>query len=403
MIKRITALLLCLVLLLTGCAKNIPENPDESGVESTTSLAGEQTRWEDFEPQFSSLDDERLLAYIEDLVYRDTVLSLNSDKYLVENVSAVYISKEYLEEVVYNSQPNIYFGYTIAELDEVFQGAKYVFTVSEDGTTIVQKVQEIEDVSDETIMKNIAIGTGVILLCVTVSVVTGGIGAPAVSAIFAASATTATEFAISSAVIGGLSAGIVRGVETGDFNEAMEAAALGASEGFKWGAISGAVVGGAKEAFWLKTATKGGLKMNEAAIIQSESALPNDVISEMRNFDEYLVYKEAGLKPAMVNGRTALVQDIDLNYVSELGGEKVTNRVRMQKGHPPIEPATGEPYQLHHIGQKNDGTLAVLTKNQHTGNGNNSFLHSSKKSEIDRIAFEKTKKEFWQYVGNFLC
>ena len=163
----------------------------------------------------------------------------------------------------------------------------HIFTLSEDGTTTVQELQEIEDVSTETMLKNVAIGTGVILVCVTVSVVSAGVGAPAVSMIFAASATTAETFAISSAVFGGISAGVVRGIQTGDFNEAMKAAAMGATEGFKWGAISGA--------------TKSGLTMNEAAFIQADSNLPIDVISQLHSMDEYLIYEDAGLKTMMVN------------------------------------------------------------------------------------------------------
>ena len=150
-------------------------------------------------------------------------------------------------------------------------------------------------------LKNVAIGTGVILVCVTVSVVSAGVGAPAVSMIFAASATTAETFAISSAVFGGISAGVVRGIQTGDFNEAMKAAAMGATEGFKWGATSGAIIGDGSEAFLLKSATKSGLTMNEAAFIQADSNLPIDVISQLHSMDEYLIYEDAGLKTMMVN------------------------------------------------------------------------------------------------------
>ena len=64
---------------------------------------------------------------MEDLIYRDTVSALNSADYLVSDVSAVYVSKEYLEELDYNSQSNIYFGYTLDELDAQFQGKRYVF------------------------------------------------------------------------------------------------------------------------------------------------------------------------------------------------------------------------------------------------------------------------------------
>lgn len=391
--KRIVALILSMVMLLTSCGQVQPKS-------STTNSATKTA--EDIEPHYTALDDKQLLAYIEDVVYRDTITSLDSDKYFVENVSASYLSKEYLDEVSFNSQSNIYFGYTLSELDELFQGKKYVFTLSEDGKTTLQELQEMKDTSTETMLKNVAIGTGVILICVTVSVVSAGVGAPAVSMIFAASAKTATTFAVSSAAFGGISAGIVRGIQTGDFNEATEAAATGASEGFKWGAIGGTILGGGSEAFLLKSATKSGLTMNEAALIQADSELPINIISQMHSLDEYMVYKKAGLKPVMVNGKTALLQEIDLNYVSRLpDGTKVTNLVRMQNGYPPIDPATGKAYQLHHIGQKADATLAVLTEEQHQGNS--AILNiCGKKSEIVRSEFATTRKEFWKYVGNYV-
>ena len=391
--KRIITLILSMVMLLTSCGQVQPQS-------STTNSATKTA--EDIEPHYTALDDKQLLAYIEDVVYRDTITSLDSDEYFVENVSASYLSKEYLDEVSFNSQSNIYFGYTLSELDKLFQGKKYVFTLSKDGKTTVQELQEMKDTSTETMLKNVAIGTGVILICITVSVVSAGVGAPAVSMIFAASAKTATTFAVSSAAFGGISAGIVRGIQTGDFNEATEAAATGASEGFKWGAIGGTILGGGSEAFLLKSATKSGLTMNEAALIQADSELPINIISQMHSLDEYMVYKKAGLKPVMVNGKTALLQEIDLNYVSRLpDGTKVTNLVRMQNGYPPIDPATGKAYQLHHIGQKADATLAVLTEEQHQGNS--AILNiCGKKSEIVRSEFATTRKEFWKYVGNYV-
>ena len=397
--KRLIALFLSLTMVLTGCSKPQTQNPAS---ESTINAVSAPAEWVEVLPEFDSLSDENLLLEVENLVYRETVEALDSEEYVVENVSAVYLSKEYLEEAAFNSQSNVYFGYTLAELDEIFQGTRYIFTLGDDGTTAVQELQVIDDHTAETMLRNIAIGTGVILVCVTVSVVSAGAGAPAVSVIFAASATTAKTMAVSSAAFGGISAGVVRGIETGDFDEAMEAAALGATEGFKWGAVSGAVIGGGSEAFLLKSATKSGLTMNEVALIQKESNLPMDVISQFHSMKEYSVYKEAGLKPVIVNGRVALVQDIDLNYVSELpDGTKVSNLERMQSGFAPIEPATGKAYQLHHIGQKADGTLAVLTEDQHLGNS--TILNiAGKASEIDRPGFGNTRKEFWKYAGTYV-
>lgn len=390
--KRLICIILSLAMLLSGCAIQ-PQKNNDSDVSTITKAE---------ELQFDSLDDASLHEYIEDLIYSETVNSLNSSEYFVENVSAVYISKEYLDEVSYNSQENIYFGYTLSQLDELFQGTRYVFTLDNTGQTTVQELQEIKDETSKEFIKDVAIGAGVILVCVTVSIVTYGAGAPAVSLIFAASAKTATTMALSSAAFGGVAAGVVKGIETGDVDEALKAAALASAEGFKWGAISGAIVGGSSEAFLLKSATKSGLTMNEAALIQMESNLPIDVISQIHSMDEYMVYKSANLKPVMVNGKTALIQNIDLNYVSNLpDGTEVTNLVRMQKGYAPLDPTTGKAYQLHHIGQKADGTLAVLTESQHQGNS--AILNIfGKDSEIIRSEFSNTRKEFWKYLGEFV-
>ena len=403
--KRIIALLLSLLMVVTGCGQ-VQNQANTENLSSSMPEAIDQVveflEWENIELQYSSLDDPELLAHIEDLVYRDTIASLNSEAYFVENVTAIYISKEYLDELTYNSQSNVYFGYSLAELDEIFEGKKYIFNLSEGGTTTVEELLEIEDVSTEKMFKNVAIGTGVILVCVTVSVVSAGASAPAVSMIFAASATTASGFAVSSAAFGGISAGAVRGIQTGDFNEVVQAAAMEASEGFKWGAIIGAVIGGGTEAFLLKSATKSGLTMDDAARIQVDSDLPIDIISQMHSLDEYLVYKESGLYPMMVKGRTALVQKIDLTYVSELSDKKVTNLVRMQKGYPPLDPVSGKAYELHHIGQKKDAMLAILTQDQHRGKGVFTKLHKIwKDSNVPRgTEWNKTVSEFWKDLGN---
>lgn len=347
---------------------------------------------------FTSLNDPNLMRYVEDTVYTDLVNQLDSDKYFVENVEAVYISKEYLDELAYNSQENIYFGYKLSDLEEAFQGDKFIFTLGENGQTDVVPFEEYDDTFDKVI-RNVAIGTGVILLCVTVSVVTGGVGTPAVSMIFAASAKSATVFALSSGVISGVSAGVVEGIQTHDFDKALKAAALKGSEGYMWGACTGAITGGVSEAIALKGATMNGLTMNQAATIQKESKYPLDVIKQFKSMEEYQVYKDAGLTAQMIDGKLALMQNIDLNYKSTLpDGTEVTNLQRMLKGYAPLDSATGKAYQLHHIGQKADGTLAVLTEAQHQGNS--AILNTiGKESEINRAAFDKVRKAFWENAG----
>ena len=397
--KRIIAFLLSLALLLSGCAQTQPNTEANSTTDTSSQTASNDIVWVDTIPEYGSLDNPELLYHIEDLVYKETVASLNSEEYVVESVSAVYISKEYLDELAFNSQENIYFGHTLTELNALFQGTRYIFTLGSDGQTTVQELQEIKDTTSEEIIKDVAIGVGVILVCVTVSVVTYGAGAPAVSLIFAASAKTATTMALSSAAFGGISAGVVKGIETGDMNQALKAAAVASAEGFKWGAISGAIIGGGKEAFALKSATRSGLNMNEVATIQKESGLPTDVISQIHSMDEYLVYKNAGLRTTIVNGRTALVQKVDLNHISTLAdGTEVTNLARMQRGMAPLDPITGKAYELHHVGQNNNGALAVLTQEQHRGAGEFAKLHNIwNNSGVDHGPnWNKTVSDFWK-------
>ena len=275
--KRILALLLSCTVLMYGCAINqtvdtssessvvatteitepVSETTEPVTAESATPLTAIDTHSEEYIQSlgFTSLSDPELLRYVEDTVYADLVNQLNSDDYFVENVEAVYISKEYLDELAYNSQENIYFGYKLSELDKAFQGEKYIFRLSDTGETEVVLFEEYDDTYDKVI-RNVAIGTGVILLCVTVSVVTGGVGAPAASMIFAASAKSAAAFALSSGVISGASAGIVEGYKTHDYNKALKAAALKGSEGFMWGAITGAVTGGLDEYLSIKEGVK---------------------------------------------------------------------------------------------------------------------------------------------------
>ena len=343
------------------------------------------------QPDFRGLNDPALLPFIEDTLYAQLVGTLNSEDYFVENVSAVYISQEYLEELAYNSQANVFFGFTLAELEAQFQGEKYIFTLGDDGKTAVEPWTDYVD-PYEQVIGNVAVGTGVILVCVTVSAVTGG--APACSMIFAVAAKTGALGAVSGGVLGGVSAGIVTGIQTGDMDAALQAAVVAGSDGFKWGAITGAISGGAGEAVALKGATINGLTMNQAAMIQKQSGYPLDVIKGFASMEQYDICRNAGLSPQMVNGKTALVRSVDPDFVDELGR---TNLQRMQQGLAALDPATGQAYQLHHIGQNPNSTLAILTEAEHMQGGNNLIWHELEgASRIDRVAFKTQRESFWK-------
>ena len=388
--KKIVALLLIVSLLACGLAASFAEEAQFPA--GSVPEAG-----------FSGMGDPNLLRYTEDTIYENLVATLDSDEYFVENVSAVYISQEYIDELAYNSQANIYFGYTLQELAEQFQGTKYIFTLGDDGSTIVTEFEEYDDTYDRA-LKNVAIGTGVILVCVTVSLVSAGLGAPAVSMIFSVAAQSGTKMALSGGIMGGVAAGIVTGVQTGDMEEALKSAALVGSESFKWGAITGVISGGASEAIALKGATRSGLTMNEAATIQRESKYPLDVIKQFKSMDQYEICKNAGLYPVTVNGKTSLVRAIDLDYVDDFGR---TNLQRMKEGLAAIDPDSGLPYELHHIGQKTDSTLAILTKAEHMQGGNNSIWHefgsaSAVHNAANEALWNRQRQTFWRQLATLL-
>ena len=395
--KRLIALILVCA-LLTGCTFG-----GAGTHESTTTRDAQdvQVIFEEEMPDFSGLDDTSLLSYMEDKVYTELVAELNNEGYFIENVQAIYISKEYLDELSYNSQENIFFGYKLSELDECFVGTRYVFALDENGQTTVKEFEKYDD-TYERVLKNVAIGAGVILLCVTVSAVTGGLGAPAVSMIFAASAKTAATMALSSGVISGVSAGVVTGIKTGDFDEAVKSAALAGSESFKWGAVTGAITGGVGEAVALKGATLNGLTMNEAAAIQKESKYPLDVIKQFSSMEQYEICKSAGLSPQMVNGNIALIRKIDLNLVDDMGR---TNLQRMQQGLAAID-SNGASFELHHIGQHADSTLAMLTKAEHMQGGNNKIWHVfGEATEVHGPGntWDIQRQEFWKHLASLVA
>ena len=394
--KRLIALLLVCVLLVSGCTFKSRENGEVLSEEKSDMYVDIS----ELEQKIicENISDPEMITYVENAVYTELVTQLNSDEYLVENVEAVYYSKEYLEELEYNSQSNIYFGYTLEEIDKAFEGERYVFTLGDDGKTTVKAFEKYDDPYDKVI-KNVVTGTGVILICVTVSALTGGT-APAVSLIFAASAKTGTVMAVSSGLLGGVASGVVTGIQTGDLNKAIQAAALDGSEGFKWGAITGVISGGVSQTVALKGATLNGLTMNEAAVIQRESKYPLDVIKQFNSMEQYNICKQAGLTNKVVNGRTALVRNIDLNYVDEITGK--TNLELMKLGYAPVDPTTGTKYQLHHIGQKADSTLAILTESEHKLNGNHKIWHDlSITSEVHTSSnnWDAQRKAFWQAMG----
>lgn len=420
--KRIIAVVLACTLMLTACSSegstnNIEESRMEetvhdsnidvemqvetstnSDIETITDSEIPVEQKDSIDISVKGLDDDILLQYVEDNVYTELVNQLDSEDYFVENIEAVYYPKEYIESLASNSQANLYFGYTAAELDEQFQGTKYVFTLGSDGQTSVVPMETLSDDVYVKALEDVIVGTGVILVCVTVSVVSAQ-AAPAISMIFAASASTGTAFALESGTISFVSAAIAKGYETESFEQAIQAGIEASGEGFKWGVITGVVTGGVSETFALKGATRNGLTMNEAAKIQRETKWPLAAIKSIHSYDEFKIYKNAGVQPIRLeSGKYAFIREIDWKLVDSKGR---TNVERVSKwGLAPID-SSRKSYDLHHIGQKADSPLAILTWDEHHSKDNFKILHYAEegKDVADEI-WAQQKHEFWTEILN---
>lgn len=372
--KRFLCYLLCITMLMTL---------------SPTSFAEDA-------PQYQSLGDPAVQQILTDELYASLIDNLPGEDYAVTDIQTVYISQEYLDELAFNSQSNIFFGYTLAELDEQFTGTRYVFTVGDAGETIAQPFEAFQDDTLQQVIRNVAIGTGVILVCVTVSSLTVT-AAPAISMIFTVAGEYAKIIGAKGAITGFISGAVTVFLQKGDLEDFVKTCALSSSEGFKWGSILGALNGGAYEYGLLRKYLKelnpsSLLTLNDIAIIQRESKYPLEYIYYLHSMDEYQVYKEAGLVPKAYKNRLILEQPIDYFAVNKDG---ITNLDLMRKGNAPLD-SNGNSYELHHIGAEMKSPLAILTKEQHDSKG----LHWKTLSEVDRKKFGRERKEFWKYMAN---
>ena len=272
MLKRLLSLALVLSLLCSAC---FAESVDPTM------------------PDFQGMNDFRLLQYTEDQVYSELSYQLGNEDYIIENVKAIYVSQEYIDELAFNFQANIFFGYTLEDLEDEFKNTGFVFTLGENGTTVVQPISDYDDTYDKVI-RNIAIGTGVILVCVTVTAVTAGAGLVTTSMIFAAAAKSGSTAALAGMALGGIAAGVVKGYETGDIEQALKAAAVGGSESFKWGAISGATIGGLQKLSAIRKASRAleGAEEYLKGTVQIADDIPNWRQAELRALNKYGGYDQ---------------------------------------------------------------------------------------------------------------
>lgn len=105
-------------------------------------------------------------------------------------------------------------------------------------------------------------------------------------------------------------------------------------------------------------------------------------------------YDKTDTKRGEVNGREALIRnDIDYDQKDEKGR---TNLERMEQGLAPKD-SSGKSIELHHMGQKMDGPIAELKREEHRGKGVDTILHDKNvETDINRQDFNKERTEYWK-------
>jgi len=286
MMRKLLVGLIALAVFLSGCS--VPEDTATDVVTTTSELPTVSDIPEyAAEPSFASFGDPDYLQYIEDQVFASAENELASDDYAIYDVAASYVSQEYIDELAFNSQENIFFGYTLSEIEAQFQDTSYVFSLGSDGQTEVRTREPYDD-SFDLIAKNVAIGAGIILISVTISLLAAPAGASTMATVFAVSAKTGAVSAISNAGIGALVGGAATAVETGDLSAALKDAAVAGSEGLKWGAIAGVAGGGVGKALPLRGGS-------------------NPKVPTARDSERYALWKYGGSEQkSYVNGKEVL-------------------------------------------------------------------------------------------------
>lgn len=366
-VQRIIIILLSCLLLLSGCStKDQISESTSTTHQQTTNVTGNS---DSIEPS-----EQDVLDSVEDSVFSSIIDQIDGKKYYIENITSTFVSQEYLEELQFNSTNNSYFGYNLNDLERQFEGTRYVFYPSEDGSTKFKEFKKNEDY-DKVLERSVASvksSSKPIMTFVTLSAISAAVGQEAISMVLFHYATTTLAFAVAGATIGAIAGAITEGIESNGMDMVLKRATEYGAIGFKWGAIVGTIAGPAKTAKLykaMKISPPKNLTIKDAVAIQQVSHYPSEIINNMYSIKEYKIYKKLKLKPKKINGRWVLSRKIDLNYVSSQmeNGKlvRLSNLERINRGLSPIDPKTNKVFELHHIGQEVDSPLAILSKAEH--------------------------------------
>ena len=231
--SKLIAFPLCFALALQGCGVPAQSSTtDEEPAAQETVQTTEDNR---------KISDAGFVENLQDSVYNLIVDDLdesgNTQQVEVKEVKAVYLSKEYIEQYSFNSKETKFFGSTLGELEAKFGDQKYVFDIDENGKTVCHAVDDFDDTFDQ-VTKVALVGTGVILISVTIVCVTGG--AP-VTALVACTGSSAGAITANQAHIALMAASAAVAIfDDGDVGNAAKDIAFDTGSDFIMQAIGGA-------------------------------------------------------------------------------------------------------------------------------------------------------------------
>ena len=232
--SKLIAFPLCFALALQGCGVPAQSSTtDEEPAAQETAQTTEDNR---------KISDAGFVENLQDSVYNLIVDDLdesgNTQQVEVKEVKAVYLSKEYIEQYSFNSKETKFFGSTLGELEAKFGDQKYVFDIDENGKTVCHAVDDFDDTFDQ-VTKVALVGTGVILISVTIVCVTGG--AP-VTALVACTGSSAGAITANQAYIALMAASAAVAIfDDGDVGNAAKDIAFDTGSDFIMQAIGGTV------------------------------------------------------------------------------------------------------------------------------------------------------------------
>lgn len=227
---------LCLALVLQGCG--VPAQTGNGSDPATPQESAQPVADND-----QKMSDADFVKKLEDAIYQLIVKDLdengNRKDLQVQDVKAVYLSKEYLEQYAYNTKETKFFGTTLGELEKKFDKQKYVFDIDENGKTVSHAVDDFDNTFDE-VTQAALLGTGAILISVTIICATGG--AP-VTALVACTANSAPAITANQAHLALLAASSAIAIfDDGDVGNAAKDIAFDTGSDFVMQAIGGNAV-----------------------------------------------------------------------------------------------------------------------------------------------------------------